>query len=1147
MSEPVDMPGAHRQGDNETPGSPGCQPRAVWFDLCAGRHTGLDSLALLNHAAGCRNCGATLREVSNLLAEEPTEEEEAQLIALKTSSSAGQRRLAETLRRKTEADRRSTESGKPKWFQGWWPAIAAVAAVAVVAVSLLAFRQLSPSDTRLLAEAYNKHRVSELRIPGSLPVALASPTRGNAPADVSSSELLQVKLRAQQAFEKNPNNAALRQSLGRIAIIEHDGKTALEQFEMAQALDPTLPGIKFDLGTAYFEIAESPQGKPLDYARAIDFFGQHLQDAHQQDALALFNRALCWERQNIDSEAIKDFEAAKKIEKDPKWLREIDQHLQSLKNRDARGASATKPADLTPSAFLAHHQETPGEYEQYLDASRDWLPHRNENTETDKALHQLAAIGANHGDSWLQDMLKRPPTQGEISAEQALSQALRASGKVRADEALAASTNATKLFAAVNNEPGRLRAQIEHVYNLQLVGQGNDCLSEALPLLKNPRLALYSWLRGYLELEVAACSVSVGKLDVGLQMAEDAGLLAHSHGLARQRLRASGFIADYQALQGNLVEAWSTASSALLECYAIPSTKNRQYQLIFDMEGIVKTLNLHWTQVGLADAALQATSGTENLRAPAFASEALGLAQLQVNMNVDARHSFEDADVKLAKLDTGDATARYRADWKTDRALLHARESGITTALKELSDQEPIYKKPDVPLPRLHYFATYSELLMESHQPQESIKKSLEAIETARRLLPAVHSEQQQRTWIDTASPAYEDLTLGLSQIGETEAALRTWESFRAAPYRFAYKENDQALQADFANSLPAIPKQPRGTLTIIFAHLKDQYFVWSFSDYPEEPLHLRVLSTSAREIENQASAFERLCEEPHSSQQDLRLLGSALYRELLLPFQDQIDRAKLLQVDLDSSLSRVPFAALSYGDRFLGLEHPLLFLPPWWVLSETTNQISPTDGDKLPEHARLLVVRQTSSDQATRIPEEYDESADIVARFPQAQTQQASFQRSSSDLLVLGGPALKRMLAEADLVHYSGHGLEENPAPKIADAGGETPVMMAPGSLKRCSLVVLAACRTRSEREDVLNDDPSFERIMLASGARDVLGAQWNVDSAMTRKLMVRFYAELAGHQTFMEALRRAQKDLQSQPASSHPYFWSAFQLVGQ
>ncbi len=45
----------------------------------------------------------------------------------------------------------------------------------------------------------------------------------------------------------------------------------------------------------------------------------------------------------------------------------------------------------------------------------------------------------------------------------------------------------------------------------------------------------------------------------------------------------------------------------------------------------------------------------------------------------------------------------------------------------------------------------------------------------------------------------------------------------------------------------------------------------------------------------------------------------------------------------------------------------------------------------------------------------------------------------------------------------------------------------------------------------------------------------------------MIRFYSELADHQTFAEALRRAQQSVQSDPAAAHPYYWSAFQLVGQ
>jgi len=98
-----------------------------------------------------------------------------------------------------------------------------------------------------------------------------------------------------------------------------------------------------------------------------------------------------------------------------------------------------------------------------------------------------------------------------------------------------------------------------------------------------------------------------------------------------------------------------------------------------------------------------------------------------------------------------------------------------------------------------------------------------------------------------------------------------------------------------------------------------------------------------------------------------------------------------------------------------------------------------------------------------------------------------------------------------------------------------------------RCRLAVLAACRTFDQRENIAEDVPSFTRILLQAGAKNVIATQWDVDSRMTQKLMVRFYAELANHQTFAEALRRAQSSIQSDPAAAHPYFWSAFQLVGR
>jgi CHAT domain-containing protein len=579
----------------------------------------------------------------------------------------------------------------------------------------------------------------------------------------------------------------------------------------------------------------------------------------------------------------------------------------------------------------------------------------------------------------------------------------------------------------------------------------------------------------------------------------------------------------------------------------VPASASFQYQLQYNLDRAAKALHLPWTQAGLADAAVQAATATRSPKATAYALEELAVDQVAIGEDAQASRSFERADRELATLGQGPGTTHYLADWQTDRAQLDAKEQKPGAALQTLSAQEAAYEKLDTMEPRIRFYTEYSELLRKSNRPQESIEKARTAVSDAERMLPSIRTEQERSAWIESASPAYRVLTLALVDTGQTGSALQTWEGFRIAPFR-ADRKLLSSTQASNDSTFPSIPTQAAGSLTVVLARVQDRYIAWSINDDPREPIRFRTLSAPASAIESQARAFDRLCEDPHSSQQDIALLGVALYKRLIGPFQDQVDRAQRIQLDLDPSLSRISFAALKHNGHFFGLEHPLIFLTPWWTLSSSVNEKPAATQERLPEHPRLLVVRESSSDPAARIPEEYDESKDIVARFPQAQTESASLHRSGSTLTVYGAPVLKSVLADADLVHYSGHGLDEDSTGQAqAEPGGQTPVQLDPGVLRHCSLAVLSACRTLGEREDAVEDDPSFERIVLSSGASHVIGAQWDVDSAMTRKLMVRFYTELADHQTFAEALRRAQQELQSDPVSSHPYFWSAFQLVGQ
>jgi CHAT domain-containing protein/Tfp pilus assembly protein PilF len=92
--------------------------------------------------------------------------------------------------------------------------------------------------------------------------------------------------------------------------------------------------------------------------------------------------------------------------------------------------------------------------------------------------------------------------------------------------------------------------------------------------------------------------------------------------------------------------------------------------------------------------------------------------------------------------------------------------------------------------------------------------------------------------------------------------------------------------------------------------------------------------------------------------------------------------------------------------------------------------------------------------------------------------------------------------------------------------------------------LLVLSACQT------ALGDNRAalgLAGVAVRAGARTTLGSLWLVSDEATAKLMARFYQELTKDQVRKaEALRRAQLEVLNADYFSHPYYWSAFILVG-
>ncbi|NEO36261.1 MAG: CHAT domain-containing protein [Moorea sp. SIOASIH] len=92
--------------------------------------------------------------------------------------------------------------------------------------------------------------------------------------------------------------------------------------------------------------------------------------------------------------------------------------------------------------------------------------------------------------------------------------------------------------------------------------------------------------------------------------------------------------------------------------------------------------------------------------------------------------------------------------------------------------------------------------------------------------------------------------------------------------------------------------------------------------------------------------------------------------------------------------------------------------------------------------------------------------------------------------------------------------------------------------------LLVLSACRTAAgDSRAALG----LAGVVVRGGARSTMASLWYVDDLATTELMTRFYQKLAkGKVTKAEALRQAQQELLESEPFNHPYYWSAFILLG-
>jgi len=1085
-----------------------CPETDAWLEFAAGLRQD-DSAEMLRHAACCGRCAADLKEALELLLPSQVDSATAPsgkpVEGLASASSEWQSVMAARIAAGASAiDQGLPHAASVSKAQWRWPklsvwlAIPVATALAAIAILVL-WRWVHPSDAHLLALAYNKQRILVLRIPGALPVPIASGTRGLTNGLAEPSELLELRLRTQKHLDQTPNSPYWHQILGEINLLEGDGESARRNLEIAQTSDDKLPNLKNDLAAAWFEMGDET-GNAEDYAEAAELYSQQIHAQSANSSLLYFNRAICWERQNLNQQAEEDLRAALAAEPSPAWRKAIQAELSRL------SAHSALPTDG---------------YETDLNqATENLLPHWSGSSQDRATIARIAELGRQHHDRWLLDWIAAPHTRLTAEADLHLASSLSAADRGEARDSLDEARSAATLYRQRSNRPGLLRAQLAQVYALQRLGRATACIDLAGGIERQPSVGEYAFIAGQALLQAAICDSRVGALALVQSRLSGARSIADAARLSGLSINVRSMQADLLRLEGLSSAAWQADVDGLAACDMAACAPSIRYKFIYHMVRNAQLLSLPLTAAMLMHTAIDLASGSRDVVTRAYAVETLAtLTGLTGEYDTSARNFAEAARIAHAA-DHSAMIGLYQAEWQVDQADVSNLAGRYRQAMTELGHSASTILASDYQPARIAYFNQLSTAQLALGQSSDALTSALAATHEAEKSLASITSVRDRQQWSRENAPIYWQLIRVYLRIGQDTAALQAWERYRSAPYRSA----GLTLPHD-STSFPS-----SGTV-IVLARVGDSYVGWLAAVRPLHALQTVLLGDSYH-IERTVRTFYRLCADRNSRILDVSAVGSRLYSLLLQPFAG-IPDSRVLWIDPDPGISMLPFAALPLGEgQWVGESKQVLLLPPWWSLDPS----AALENQAIGNTSHFVAINGFAQDQA-----EESEVNRIASLFSSGTVING---RSESTDRILGA------ISSATIFHFSGHATGTSGARLfLSSAVTGTAPFLSPDAfvgirLPQCRLAVLAACNTTAADPDQIEKLPDMRNALLLSGAHAVVASNWDVDDRSTNTIMLSFYHQLLNGSSPAEALRAAEQAARSSPAWQHPFYWAAFEV---
>ena len=349
--------------------------------------------------------------------------------------------------------------------------------------------------------------------------------------------------------------------------------------------------------------------------------------------------------------------------------------------------------------------------------------------------------------------------------------------------------------------------------------------------------------------------------------------------------------------------------------------------------------------------------------------------------------------------------------------------------------------------------------------------------------MSSIATEQDRLVWGHELDEGYRGLVQCLLDKGEIWPALDVWQWYRAIASRVAHGTPgeipdpaspgllDLHVPPDWSRILARAVK--RGTM-ITFVQLPDGVATWTYDDQGGFYHWLPVTRSSASVLANR---FLGACATPSSSTAELRETGEAIYRAFFLPLVNHLAADRILVIDADGPIARVPLRALQIRGAYLGDEFQIVLSSGIQSYGEDAIRLGETHGRVVAVGSPLLGADFASA--FPPLPDAALEAENVAGLFP--------------DSKFLTGPdatasAVEAALHSASIFHFAGHAVSSGgqtglivassiPASSARSAGNESPLWkmsgIGPGSLTQCRLAVLSACATNPLGEWGVSDPP--------------------------------------------------------------------------